>query len=57
MSKKFQIIPEGVSVPDGAVMELVVFTVKEEAKSGFKKPKWTSTIMSAPFKDTFRVSA
>ncbi|NQU59033.1 MAG: hypothetical protein HQ513_17515 [Rhodospirillales bacterium] len=36
MSNNFNLTREGISVPEGAVMELVAFTVKEEAVSGFE---------------------
>jgi len=35
MSDRFQFIPTGESIPDGAVMEVVAYTVKEEALDGF----------------------
>ncbi len=35
MSNTFQLIPEGVTVPEGAVMELVAFTVKDEAQKSY----------------------
>jgi len=37
MNTSFQLIPEGTTVPEGAVMELVAFTVKDEALAGFKQ--------------------
>jgi len=37
MPNPFNIVPEGVAVPEGAVMELVAFTVKEEALNGFEE--------------------
>lgn len=37
MSNLFQLIPDGVSVPEGAVMELVAFSVKKDALQGFEE--------------------